>query len=99
MSRFDLYRGNGYSDYLLDVQADHHYYLDSRMVIPVVSASKMSLPNPRLHVRLEIEGNVCYAVTNMMGAVPSQTLSKPIGNASNQDYEITAAIDFLLQGF
>jgi toxin CcdB len=99
MSRFDLYRGAGYSDYLLDVQSDYTDFLDSRVVIPVVSPEKMTEINPRLHVILDIHGQRYHLVTNMMGAVIARSLGRPVTNLADQSHDVITAIDFLLQGF
>lgn len=99
MSRFDLYRGQGYSDYLLDVQSNFVDFLDSRLVIPVVTLEKMQDINPRLHVPVIIDDQPHHIITNLMGAVHGTSLGKPVGSLSAYEYDITAAIDFLLQGF
>ena len=99
MSRFDLYRGQGYSDYLLDVQSDFVDFLETRMVIPLVGAAKLGKINPRLHAPVTIDGALFFTVTNLMGAMPAHSLGKPLGNLAEHSHDITAAIDFLLQGF
>lgn len=99
MSRFDLYRGQGFSDFLLDVQSDYVDFLDSRIVIPIVTAEKMNEINPRLHAILTINAAPHHLVTNMMGAVLARSLGRPVGNIAEQSHDITAAIDFLFQGF
>lgn len=99
MSRFDLYRGQGYSDYLLDVQSNFVDFLDSRLVIPIVTQVKMQDVNPRLHVCVMIDDQPHHTVTNLMGAVRGNSLGRPVGSLAAYEYDITAAIDFLLQGF
>jgi hypothetical protein len=99
MSRFDLYRGTGNSDYLLDVQADFLSTLRSRIVIPVVEEKRMSIVIPRLHLNVEINGASYYVVTNMIGAVSTHGLGRPVGSLTHYGLDITASIDFLLQGF
>lgn len=99
MSRFDLYKGRDGSDYFLDVQTDFLAQLHSRMVIPVVKARRMSHVIPHLHLKVDINGVPHYLVTNMMGAMPSRGLGRPVGSLTHLSYDITAAIDFLLQGF
>lgn len=99
MSCFDLYRGQGYSDYLLDVQSDFVDFLETRMMIPLVSAAKLGQINPRLHSPVRIDGEIFYTITNLMGAVPVRSLGRPLGNLAEHSHDITTAIDFLLQGF
>ncbi len=99
MSRFDLHRGSNYIDYYITVQSEFHDALKTRVVIPVLARSKVANFNRGLHVPLFINDHAYYAVTPMMAAVPTRQLGKPIGTVLDQATDITAAIDFLLQGF
>ena len=99
MSRFDLYRGTGAIDYYLDVQADFHQHLQTRMVIPLVAARMIINPTRGLHVAMTIKNHSYYLVAPMMGAVPKHILGRPVANLEEQSYNVTAAIDFLFQGF
>lgn len=99
MSRFDLYPGSGSIDYYLDVQATFHAHLATRVVVPIIAAGRVKNPTRGLHVALTIHGADYYLVTPMLAAVPARSLGKPIDNLESQSYTITAAIDFLLQGF
>lgn len=99
MSRFDLHRGSGSIDYYLNVQSSFHDHLATRMVIPVIAAQRVNNPTRGLHVPMTIEGAPYYLVTPMMAALPLQTLGRAIANFADQAHEVTATIDFLLQGF
>lgn len=99
MARFDVYRGNGTSDYLVDVQSDFHHHLRTRMVIPLRTIDKVVNPTKGLQVPITVGSQKCYLITPMMGAISTHQLGKPIGNIHEQAGSITAAIDFLLQGF
>jgi len=99
MSRFDLYRGAGSIDYYLDVQADFHSHLHTRMVILLLAASKIKHMTRGLHVPISVQQKPYFLVTPMMGAVLKSQLGKAVENLESQSYDITASIDFLLQGF
>lgn len=99
MARFDLYKAAGLAEYYLDIQADFHSHLATRMVVPVVAARKAGHWPKDLLVTLTISGKSYQAVIPMMAAIPKSELRKPVGNVAKQSHEITAAIDFLLQGF
>jgi toxin CcdB len=99
MARFDLYKAAGLAEYYLDIQADFHDRLATRVVVPVVAARKAGRWPQDLLVTLTISGKSYHAVIPMMAAVPRSELRKPLANVAAQSHEITAAIDFLLQGF
>jgi toxin CcdB len=99
MSRFDLYRGLGSIDYFLDVQADFHDHLSTRVVIPLLAAHKIRNLTRGLHVPIMVADAPYYLVTPMMAAMPKSQLGKALENREDLSYDITAAIDFLLQGF
>lgn len=99
MSRFDIYRGDGAIDYYVDVQADFHNHLRTRMVIPALAARKIINQTRGLHVPITIHDQPHYLVTPMMAAMSSSMLGRAVGSATSQSSAITSAIDFLLQGF
>lgn len=99
MSRFDVYPGRGMADYYVDVQADFHAHLRTRVVIPLQSSNKVVHPTRGLHTPITVHEEHCYLVTPMMAAVSVQQLGKPVCNVREQSDTITSAIDFLLQGF
>ncbi len=102
MARFDLYRTRSTRiPYLLDVQAGLLDELASRTVIPVlpgeqVGAAHMSRLNPVIH----ISGIAHLLMTQEITTVPRETLRNRVGNleATHRD-AITAALDFLFQGY
>ena len=105
MARFDVYPNPGQhaktTPYLLDVQSDLLDGLDSRMVIPLrvlASFPKVNLPR-RLTPVLTIEGADFLLETPKMGAVPRSLLKYPVVSLVDEHSQITAALDFLFQGF
>lgn len=105
MARFDVYENPGShavtTPYLLDVQSDLLDGLDSRMVVPLRSLAyfpKVKLPT-RLTPVLTVEGQDFLLETPKMGAVPKRILKSPITSLLDDQAEITAALDFLFQGY
>jgi toxin CcdB len=47
----------------------------------------------------EIEGVECLLETPKLAAVPLRLLKTPIASLASRQFEITAALDFLFQGF
>ena len=105
MARFDIYANRGSHaktpPYLLDVQSDLLDGLDSRMVIPLRGLehfAKVNLPT-RLTPVLKIQGKEYLLETPKMGAVPRRILKTPIASMVEARPQITAALDFLFQGY
>ena len=105
MARFDVYANPGSlaasTPYLLDVQSDLLEGLDSRMVIPL--RSLRAFPKVKLSTRLTpiftIKGEDCFLETPRMGAVPLRVLKAPVTSLAQEQDPITAALDFLFQGY
>lgn len=105
MARFDIYTNSGNhastTPYLLDVQSDLFDGLDSRVVIPLRSLKHF--PKVRLSTRLTpiftIEGEEFLLETPKMGAVPQQMLRSSVASLKGEQEKITAALDFLFQGY
>ncbi len=105
MARFDVYANPGShaktTPYLLDVQSDLLDGLDSRMVIPLRSLehfAKVKLPT-RLTPVLTLMGGDFLLETPKMGAVPQRALKSPVTSLADEQPQITAALDFLFQGY
>lgn len=105
MARFDVYGNPGNhaaaTPYLLDVQSNLLDALDSRMVIPLRSLKafpKVKLSN-RLTPIFTIKGEEFLLETPKMGAVPQRVLKAPVTSLADEQDQITAALDFLFQGF
>lgn len=105
MARFDVYPNPGLhatsTPYLLDVQSELLDGLDSRMVIPLRSLQHfpaVKLPS-RLTPTLTIDGQAYLLETPKMGAVPARVLKTPTTSLAQEQACITAALDFLFQGY
>ena len=105
MARFDVYANPGShattTPYLLDVQSNLLDGLDSRMVIPL--RSLQAFPKVKLSTRLTpvvtIKGEDFLLETPKMGAVPPRVLKVPVTSLTQAQDQITAALDFLFQGY
>lgn len=105
MARFDVYANPGNhaatTPYLLDVQSDLLDGLDSRMVIPLRSLKRF--PKVKLSTQLTpiftIDGEACLLETPKMGAVPLRVLKSRVTSLAQDQDQITAAMDFLFQGY
>lgn len=106
MARFEIYPNPGHTKksdvpYLLDVQSNLLGTLDSRVVVPmrrVDRFDKVTLPK-NLAPIFEIEGLSCFMETAKLAAVPAKILQTPVATLANHHAAITAALDFLFQGY
>ena len=105
MARFDVYANPGAhantTPYLLDVQSGLLDGLDSRVVVPLRSVAhfpRVKLPS-RLTPVFTIQGQACLLETPKLGAVPLRVLKQPVVSLTDSQAEITAALDFLFQGY
>lgn len=105
MARFDVYANPGShaktTPYLLDVQSDLLDGLDSRMVIPMRNLKHF--PKVKLSTRLTpiltVQGKEFLLETPKMGAVPRRILKLAVTSLEGEQAQITAALDFLFQGY
>lgn len=99
MARFDLFKNEGGSGYLLDVQSDLLSGLNTRVVVPLLP--KLAAPSPahRLNPIFEVEGQELMMATQFMAAVPGNELRVGVGSLAEQQDEISAALDMLFLGF
>lgn len=97
MARFDLYSDG--DNFLLDVQADTLGDLNSRTVVPLRLPRQAPVPAGRLNPLFQVEGQRYILVTQFIAAIPENELRAPVANLAEHRDEITAALDFLFQGF
>ena len=105
MPRFDVYLNTGtqaaVTPYLLDVQSDLLQGLETRIVVPLRRRDRfpaVNLPANLMPV-FDIEGVECLLETPKLAAVPLRLLKTPVTSLAVRQFEITAALDFLFQGF
>ncbi len=105
MARFDVYanpgRHAGTTPYLLDVQSEFLQDLETRMVIPLRRLDhfpQVALSN-RLTPVFTIGGEACLLETPKMGAIPQRVLKSPVTSLAQSQDQVTAALDFVFQGY
>jgi toxin CcdB len=99
MARYDLYRNDEGSGYLLDVQSDLLEGLSTRVVIPLMPPNIAPIPGRRLNPTFTIDGKDHVMVTQFMSALTASELPYAEGNLSSHHDDIVAALDMLFQGF
>jgi toxin CcdB len=101
VARLDVHRNlaRGDAPFLLDVQANLLSSLRTRLVIPLLPLAHKRDRIPQLHLLAGIEGVSYVLATDYMAAVDRRQLGAVVGSLDKRHHEITAAIDFLLQGF
>jgi len=105
MARLDVYRNSGAQaedvPYLLDVQAEVLSALDTRVVVPLRRRDRFPqvLTPPNLMPIVTVEGVACLLETSKLAAVPLRILKTPVASAADHHVAITAALNFLFQGF
>lgn len=105
MARFDVYRNTGTLaaevPYLVVVQADLLDALDTRVVVPLRRRDRFStvkVPH-RLMPVIELEGVACLLEVPKLAAVPARMLRDKVCSVADHQADITAALDFVFQGF
>ena len=99
MARYNVYPNPGGEGYLLDVQAEVHGLLNTRIVVPLLPIKTAPTPARTLNPLFEVNGETVSMVTQYMAAVPVAMLKGRIGSVEDRRTEIVAALDLLLQGF
>lgn len=102
MARFDIYRFDSEAVTLvLDVQANLLSELNTRVVVPLVLEAKAkNEPLPKLKPVIAVNGKNYVLMTTDIAAVRTKDLGACVGNVEDAHRPvITAALDFLYQGF
>lgn len=99
MARFDVFKNDSGSGYLLDVQSDLLSGLNTRVVVPLLPKSAAPSPAQRLNPIFEVEGQELMMATQFMAAIPGSELRVGVGNLAQQQDQISEALDMLFLGF
>jgi toxin CcdB len=84
---------------LLDLQSTLLDNLPTRVVAPLHPIQEMTWSMGRLTPRFNIRGEIYVLATHRMAAVMQDELGSLVADLSAHADEITAATDFLFQGF
>jgi len=97
MTRFHVYRfGSGL---VVDTQSNLLDALHTRVVIPLVPERDAKRAAERLNPCFEIDGTVYVMMTEFLAAVPISELGIRVTSLAHHSDKITAATDFLFQGY
>ncbi|TVP80534.1 CcdB family protein [Thioalkalivibrio sp.] len=99
MARLDVYANPDGAGLLVDVQADLLSHLNTRLVVPLLPQSIAPMPAKTLNPCFNVAGETVVMITQFMAAVPTAILRDPVTSLRPHRDEITAALDFLIQGF
>ncbi len=100
MARYDVYRDpRGSENLLVWIQADLFDQFETRMAIPLLAEQPHIAPLRKLNPVFTIEERRYILHTQLMLSVPASALRVPIANVEAHRDQITAALDFLFQGF
>ncbi|AYD04030.1 CcdB family protein [Neorhizobium sp. NCHU2750] len=97
MARFAVHElGSGL---VLDIQSNLLDGLHTRVVVPLIAEHDIKRAAERLNPRFEIAGTTFVMMTEFLAAVPAAELGAMVTSLARHADEITAATDFLFQGF
>jgi toxin CcdB len=96
MAQFDVHRlGNGM---VVDCQSDLLDQLESRFVVPLVRRSAGPKVAQRLNPCFQIDGEDFVMLTQAAAAVRRRELGPVVASFANRSFEITGALDVLING-
>ena len=99
MARFDVYRGVGGADLLLDCQSDLLRDLNTRFVVPLQLPENAPEPARRLNPVFEIDGKRYVMVTQFAAAIALRECGGFVASLADQDTTIMNAVDMLISGY
>ncbi|KQV42370.1 pirin [Rhizobium sp. Root73] len=99
MARFRVYRLRQGGALVLDLQADILSDLQTRNVAPLLLPGEISRLIARLNPKFEIGGRPYVMATQFMGVVAVSEIGETVADLTSHADAITAATDFLFQGF
>lgn len=99
MTRFHVRRIGNDGSLALDVQSNLLDALTTRVVVPLAPVDDVATLVPRLNPRLTVDGPSFAMLTQFVTTVPVSAVGPSIADLSARADEITAAIDFVFQGF
>lgn len=99
MARFSVYAVKGLEGYVVEIQSDLLSHLTTRVVVPLLPEASAPERVRRMNPLFDMDGETFSLVTEHMVAVPVSFLGPKVADLAGQGDEITAAVDFLMQGF
>jgi|EndMetStandDraft_8_1072994.scaffolds.fasta_scaffold1285772_2 toxin CcdB len=99
MARFRVYRLKEHDALAIDLQSDFLDGLPSRVMAPLHNIEGMSWAISRLNPRVTVNGRTYVMATQRMASIPLSEIGAEVADLSSRSDDITAALDFLFQGF
>ena len=101
MPQFDVLRNvrGGTYPLVVDVQAELHARLATRVVVPLIPRSRYA-PQPitRLQPLVRVRDTEYVAMVPLIAAVPKASLGEVVGSLANRRADLIAALDLLITG-
>jgi len=104
MAQFDVYANSNRNTkkvypFIVDIQHDALSHLATRLVVPLVNASrKPGMVMRKLAPEIVIDKSVFIFMTPQLAAVPVEMLQSPLGSLSHSRHMLVDAIDFAVTG-
>jgi toxin CcdB len=104
VARFDVYRHplakvRKRVPYLLSIQADALDFLETRIVVPLVTEKAFGPRIPFLHPIVDLEQTNVVIAMNELTALERALLGSPVANLHAHASEIVGALDYLISGY
>lgn len=100
MAQFDVLRTKGAAIYplVVDIQADVHAKLVTRIVIPMAARTRYAQPVTRLTPTVRVRDGDYVVLFPLMAAVPSASLGEIVGSLVAHRAILIGALDLLITG-
>jgi toxin CcdB len=100
MPQFDVLRmrGSGVYSLVVDIQADVHERLGTRIVVPLVTRARYTRPTTRLTPGVKIRDDDYVLLFPQMAAIPRASLGEVVDSLVAQRAMLLAAFDLLITG-
>lgn len=101
MAQFDVLRNprGGAYPLVVDVQAELHGRLATRVVVPLTLRSRYAAqPITRLQPLVKVRGEEYVVVVPMLAAVPARSLGERVGTLALERAALIGALDLLITG-
>jgi hypothetical protein len=100
MAQFDVLRtkSGGIYPLVVDIQADVHAKLVTRIVVPMTMRSRYAQPVTRLTPTVTVRDGEYVVLFPQMAAVPNASLGEVVSSLSAQRAVLIAALDLLITG-
>ncbi len=101
MPQFDVFRSTRSGSYplVLDVQADVHSSLTSRIVVPLVTRARgAARPLTRLTPIVTVRGEAYILMFPLLASVPKALLGEIVDSLAAQRATLIAALELLITG-